>query len=226
MKRRLDIEDTENTSSIRSQNPIRHRRQEPVSCHFCQKKKLKCDRGAPCSNCQARKLLCSSNLGEIIAEPEYWRGINVKLITSNLNAQTHLIRSTSPSLRLNSIVQHRQKVWVVLILILVPTKRGTVTILTVRDHFETVYSKVEGQKQLNYSHLALICKIFTLSVYFSTNIDQENRRDASNWGIIAQNALSASDCIENLQWKLCRALYWSACTFCQMSLVQLGCSET
>ncbi|CZR64385.1 uncharacterized protein PAC_14283 [Phialocephala subalpina] len=36
------------------------RRQEPVSCLFCRKKKLKCDRGAPCSNCKARKLECSS----------------------------------------------------------------------------------------------------------------------------------------------------------------------
>ncbi|KUJ10776.1 uncharacterized protein LY89DRAFT_739766 [Mollisia scopiformis] len=36
------------------------RRQEPVSCVFCRKKKLKCDRGGPCSNCRARKLECSS----------------------------------------------------------------------------------------------------------------------------------------------------------------------
>ncbi|KAH9213722.1 hypothetical protein DL95DRAFT_436295 [Leptodontidium sp. 2 PMI_412] len=36
------------------------RRQDPVSCLFCRRKKLKCDRGAPCSNCKARKLTCSS----------------------------------------------------------------------------------------------------------------------------------------------------------------------
>ncbi|KAH7370091.1 hypothetical protein BKA65DRAFT_602631 [Rhexocercosporidium sp. MPI-PUGE-AT-0058] len=36
------------------------RRQDPVSCLFCRRKKLKCDRGAPCSNCRARKLTCSS----------------------------------------------------------------------------------------------------------------------------------------------------------------------
>ncbi|KAL2072058.1 hypothetical protein VTL71DRAFT_11401 [Oculimacula yallundae] len=36
------------------------RRQEPISCLFCRTKKLKCDRGAPCSNCRARKLTCSS----------------------------------------------------------------------------------------------------------------------------------------------------------------------
>lgn len=40
------------------------RRQEPVSCLFCRKKKLKCDRGAPCSNCKARKLECSSAASE------------------------------------------------------------------------------------------------------------------------------------------------------------------
>ncbi|XMA13950.1 hypothetical protein WAI453_006741 [Rhynchosporium graminicola] len=36
------------------------RRQDPVSCLFCRRKKLKCDRGAPCSNCRARKVTCSS----------------------------------------------------------------------------------------------------------------------------------------------------------------------
>jgi hypothetical protein len=40
------------------------RRQDPVSCQFCRKKKLKCDRGNPCSNCRARALTCSSALGE------------------------------------------------------------------------------------------------------------------------------------------------------------------
>ncbi|KAG0645374.1 transcription factor [Hyphodiscus hymeniophilus] len=37
------------------------RRQEPVSCFWCRKKKLKCDRAYPCSNCRARKLACSSS---------------------------------------------------------------------------------------------------------------------------------------------------------------------
>ncbi len=39
------------------------RRQDPVSCLFCRKKKLKCDRAAPCSNCKARRHPCSSASG-------------------------------------------------------------------------------------------------------------------------------------------------------------------
>jgi hypothetical protein len=39
------------------------RRQEAVSCEFCRKKKLKCDRLANCSNCRARKLPCSIAIG-------------------------------------------------------------------------------------------------------------------------------------------------------------------
>jgi Fungal Zn(2)-Cys(6) binuclear cluster domain len=39
------------------------RRQDPVSCEFCRRKKLKCDRVDPCSNCRARKLVCSLELG-------------------------------------------------------------------------------------------------------------------------------------------------------------------
>ena len=39
------------------------RRQEPVSCFWCRKKKLKCDRCHPCSNCRARKLACSFSSG-------------------------------------------------------------------------------------------------------------------------------------------------------------------
>ena len=33
-------------------------RQDPVSCESCRKKKLKCDRSCPCSNCQTRNLSC------------------------------------------------------------------------------------------------------------------------------------------------------------------------
>jgi hypothetical protein len=40
------------------------RRQDPVSCEFCRRKKLKCDRVDPCSNCRARKLVCSLALGQ------------------------------------------------------------------------------------------------------------------------------------------------------------------
>lgn len=37
----------------------RNPRQDPVSCEFCRKKKLKCDRQQPCSSCLARRLQCS-----------------------------------------------------------------------------------------------------------------------------------------------------------------------
>lgn len=33
-------------------------RQEPVSCHLCRTKKLKCDRRTPCANCTARGVTC------------------------------------------------------------------------------------------------------------------------------------------------------------------------
>lgn len=37
----------------------RNPRQDPVSCEFCRKKKLKCDRQQPCSSCRTRRLQCS-----------------------------------------------------------------------------------------------------------------------------------------------------------------------
>lgn len=43
-------------------NPLKRRRQEPVSCQFCRSKKLKCDRQHPCSNCLARGLRCDGQL--------------------------------------------------------------------------------------------------------------------------------------------------------------------
>lgn len=36
-----------------------NRRQNPVSCHLCRSKKLKCDRQQPCSNCSARGVACT-----------------------------------------------------------------------------------------------------------------------------------------------------------------------
>ncbi|EXJ85152.1 hypothetical protein A1O3_05827 [Capronia epimyces CBS 606.96] len=42
-------------------NPLKRPRQEPVSCHFCRSKKLKCNRQRPCSNCTARGLACNGN---------------------------------------------------------------------------------------------------------------------------------------------------------------------
>ncbi|KAH8588798.1 hypothetical protein B0O99DRAFT_677143 [Bisporella sp. PMI_857] len=62
MKRALEVVDGDVTGSHGSKSSPRPRRQDPVSCQFCRKKKLKCDRGAPCSNCVTRKLICSSSL--------------------------------------------------------------------------------------------------------------------------------------------------------------------
>lgn len=45
----------------------KRRRQNPVSCHFCREKKLKCDRQSPCSNCSFRGLVCSS---EFTSQPQ------------------------------------------------------------------------------------------------------------------------------------------------------------
>lgn len=33
-------------------------RQRPVSCQFCRKRKLRCSRTAPCSNCVSRGIIC------------------------------------------------------------------------------------------------------------------------------------------------------------------------
>lgn len=38
--------------------PDRRPRQDPVSCETCRKKKLKCDRDYPCSNCVSRGTTC------------------------------------------------------------------------------------------------------------------------------------------------------------------------
>lgn len=52
MKRRLSKD-----TAVADDGP-RRRRQPQVSCNFCRSKKLKCDRGQPCSNCNARGIRC------------------------------------------------------------------------------------------------------------------------------------------------------------------------
>ncbi|KAI1633477.1 hypothetical protein F4809DRAFT_623048 [Biscogniauxia mediterranea] len=42
--------------------PQVRRRQPQVSCDFCRGRKLKCDRGTPCSSCSVRGIRCSSQL--------------------------------------------------------------------------------------------------------------------------------------------------------------------
>ncbi|KAK2037390.1 hypothetical protein LZ31DRAFT_509820 [Colletotrichum somersetense] len=52
MKRRADFE---------PKDPGKQRRQPQVSCDSCRKKKLKCDRGNPCSSCLVRGLPCTGH---------------------------------------------------------------------------------------------------------------------------------------------------------------------
>lgn len=47
-------------------------RQDPVSCQSCRKKKLKCDRQQPCSNCRSRRIFCNyaaANVAHRYANP-------------------------------------------------------------------------------------------------------------------------------------------------------------
>ena len=44
------------------------RRQDPISCSLCRKKKLRCNRQCPCSNCSARNVPCERD-GQILVAP-------------------------------------------------------------------------------------------------------------------------------------------------------------
>lgn len=46
------------------------RRQPQTSCDSCRRKKLKCDRGEPCSNCSVRGLTCGRQSISSIVESE------------------------------------------------------------------------------------------------------------------------------------------------------------
>lgn len=43
-----------NTSSSENHKTIRKRNRVPLSCNFCRQRKLKCNRGHPCENCNKR----------------------------------------------------------------------------------------------------------------------------------------------------------------------------
>ena len=59
MKRKLSPEGaTEALAHDPDTRTARSRRQPQVSCDLCRHKKLKCDRGRPCSNCVARGKEC------------------------------------------------------------------------------------------------------------------------------------------------------------------------
>ena len=54
----------------------RHRsRQDPVSCESCRRKKLRCDRQKPCSNCRVRDVSCifqrrTENETKLVDQPD------------------------------------------------------------------------------------------------------------------------------------------------------------
>ena len=54
-----NVEESNNDSKKRTP------RQDPVSCQSCRKKKLKCDRQQPCSNCRSRRILCIYAVGNV-----------------------------------------------------------------------------------------------------------------------------------------------------------------
>jgi hypothetical protein len=57
MKRRA-VDPAEESVSPVSRHAPYGRRQPQTSCDSCRKRKLKCDRGQPCSSCVARGLPC------------------------------------------------------------------------------------------------------------------------------------------------------------------------
>lgn len=70
MKRKLE------STSAPPPSPKGYRRQDPVSCEFCRKKKLKCDRNHPCGSCSARGLSCSYGIYGPAASPSEQRNID------------------------------------------------------------------------------------------------------------------------------------------------------
>ncbi|CZT01692.1 uncharacterized protein RCO7_01911 [Rhynchosporium graminicola] len=72
---------------------------------------------------------------------------------------------------------------------------------TVKVRFDAVYNSIEMSQSPNHSHLALISTIFALSAYFSTATSRmyfkhsEAMFHSRRWTILAQEALSASNCL-------------------------------
>ncbi|RDW78884.1 Zn(II)2Cys6 transcription factor [Aspergillus mulundensis] len=67
-----------NDASDQAVNAKRPRRQDPVSCESCRKKKLKCDRQRPCGSCLTRQLACSfrSNQSTVSEAPSPSYNVN------------------------------------------------------------------------------------------------------------------------------------------------------
>jgi hypothetical protein len=67
-------------------------RQQPVSCRSCRSRKLRCDRGFPCSNCASRGVACESEN----AVPAHALTLNSELLErvrnlERLAAENHLV---------------------------------------------------------------------------------------------------------------------------------------
>ncbi|KAL4909554.1 hypothetical protein BDW74DRAFT_174756 [Aspergillus multicolor] len=69
-------------------NVKRPRRQDPVSCESCRKKKLKCDRQQPCGSCLTRRLPCSFLSDQKSAPGRKSTGCNVCSSVANIASPT------------------------------------------------------------------------------------------------------------------------------------------
>lgn len=58
-----------NAATLEQSRYQKPRRQAPVSCKLCRVKKLRCDRGQPCSNCRTRGYRCEPFDGMFLFSP-------------------------------------------------------------------------------------------------------------------------------------------------------------
>jgi hypothetical protein len=74
---------------------------------------------------------------------------------------------------------------------------------TVRKQFDELYMCLESNQLPNYGHLALISTIYAICAYFSspsTDLCFKNAEGTSychRWTLLAQEALSAANCLSN-----------------------------
>ncbi len=72
---------------------------------------------------------------------------------------------------------------------------------TVKEIFHTLYSNIEQNQLPNLGHLSLISALFALSAYFCSATSKlyfkvgESKAMCHRWTLLAQDALSAADCL-------------------------------
>lgn len=69
---------------------------------------------------------------------------------------------------------------------------------TVRKHFDSLCTSIQGHEKLNYAHVALIFTLFTLSAYLSSPMSEiihPEQPEVHAWAAVARNALSVADCL-------------------------------